>query len=43
MDTHVDSGADSQVTQPWNKSKLTGASRLLARNTFGRSEHGSYY
>ena len=30
MDTHVDSGADSQVTQPWNKSKLTGAKPPLS-------------
>lgn len=30
MDTHVDSGADSQVTQPWNKGKLTGAKPPLS-------------
>ena len=30
MDTHVHSGADSQVTQPWNKGKLTGAKPPLS-------------
>ena len=30
MDTHVDSGANSQVTQPWNKGKLTGAKPPLS-------------
>ena len=30
MDTHVHSGVDSQVTQPWNKRKLTGAKPPLS-------------
>jgi hypothetical protein len=30
MDTHVHIGADSQVTQPWNKDKLTGAKPPLS-------------
>jgi integrase len=30
MDTHVHTGADSQVTQPWNKGKLTGAKPPLS-------------
>jgi hypothetical protein len=30
MDTHVHIGADSQVTQPWNKGTLSGAKPLLS-------------
>jgi hypothetical protein len=30
MDTHVHSGVDSQVTQLWNKRKLTGAKPPLS-------------
>jgi len=30
MHTHVDSGVDRQVTQPWNKGKLTGAKPPLS-------------
>ena len=30
MNTHVNIEADSQVTQPWNKGKLTGAKPPLS-------------
>jgi hypothetical protein len=30
MDTHVDGGVDSQITQPWNKGRLTGAKPPLS-------------
>jgi integrase len=30
MHTHIDSGVDSQVTQPWNKGKVTGAKPPLS-------------
>jgi hypothetical protein len=32
MDTHIDSGVNSRVTQPWNKGKLTGAKPPLTYN-----------
>ena len=31
MDTHIDSGVNSRVTQPWNKGKLTGAKPPLSQ------------
>ena len=43
METHVQSESDSQVTQPWNKGKLTGAKPPLRPNMSGRSELGSNY
>jgi hypothetical protein len=36
MNMHVYREPDSQVAQPWNKGKLTGLSRLFARNMSGQ-------
>jgi len=36
MDTIIRSEPDSQITQPWNKGKLTGAKPPFARNMSGQ-------